>query len=492
MPSYPGFCGPSYISQSLLARPEQCMNLYPERLEVGNRQRLVLYPTPGLVLFAENATEGAACRGLFAQAGRAFAAIGTKIYELSSTGALTEIGTVALDDNPATFAMNGDAGNELFITSGDKGYIYNFSTEVFGEQVTDVTQGGMVDGYFLGLDAATSTLKVSDLLDGTTWSGLNTLQRSAAPDPWQAMVIRDRTILLFGSETTEPIYDAGTSPMPFAPVPGIVIPYGIAAPFSAKTLGASTLWLARSKDGDRQVVQMNGYNVRRVSTHAVEMAFSRYDDVSDAVAFTYQDQGHQFYELNFPLANATWVYDLALGMWHERGHWDSDARRYQMWGPQYHCHAFNKHLVGDVSGAGRIFEMNIDLYTDVDGNGLRRQRVPPIIENEQNRLIINKFQLHCDVGIGLQGATRNEADPPVVTSSDQGYDPQIMMQLSTDGGETWSEERWRSAGKLGEYQHRAQWWRCGSGRNVIIAVAMTDPVPWRIVDAIVEAKGAMH
>jgi len=96
------------------------------------------------------------------------------------------------------------------------------------------------------------------------------------------------------------------------------------------------------------------------------------------------------------------------------------------------------------------------------------------------------------VGIGLQGATRNEADPPVVTSSDQGYDPQIMMQLSTDGGETWSEERWRSAGKLGEYQHRAQWWRCGSGRNVIIAVAMTDPVPWRIIDAIVEAQGAMH
>ena len=480
MPSYPGFCGPSYESQSLLARPEQCMNMYPERLEVGGQPRLVLYPTPGLTLFAQNATEGAPCRGVFSQMGRAFTVIGTKLYEMLEFGGLTEIGTVAIDDNPATFATNGDAGNELFVTSGNQGYLYDLGTGAFTNPVSDVTQCGMVDGYFVALDAATSTLKVSDLLDGTTWTGIGTLQRSAAPDPWQAMVIRDRTIILFGSETTEPVYDAGTSPMPFAPVPGIVIPYGVDGPFSAQTLGNSTIWVTRSKDGGRQVVRMQGYTVNRISTHAMEMQLSRYDDVSDAVAYTYQDQGHQFYVLNLPRDNATWVYDLSLGLWHERGHWNSEKTEYQVWGPRFHCYAFNKHLVGDTSGPGRIYEMNIDVYTDVDGNGLRRQRIPPILEADQDRIVINRFQLHCDVGIGLVGA------------SAQGHDPQIMMQMSTDGGETWSAERWRSAGKLGKYQHRAQWWRCGSGRNVIISVAMTDPVPWRIVDAIVDAKGTMH
>ena len=82
MPSYPGFCGPSYESQSLLARPEQCMNMYPERLEVGGQPRLVLYPTPGLTLFAQDATDGAPCRGVFSQMGRAFTVIGTKLYEM--------------------------------------------------------------------------------------------------------------------------------------------------------------------------------------------------------------------------------------------------------------------------------------------------------------------------------------------------------------------------------------------------------------------------
>lgn len=477
MPPYPGFCGPTYQSQSRLARFERCMNFYPERIEVSNRQQVVLYPTPGVTSFA-TATE-APCRGVFAQAGRCFTVMGETLYEVSTNGVLTSLGTVTADQNPATFATNGDGGSELFVTSGDKGYLYNLTTGVFSNPVNDVTQGGMVDGYFVALDQSTSTLKVSDLLDGTTWSGIGTLQRSAASDPWQALLVRDRKILLFGTETTESIYNAGSNPFPFAPVPGVLIPYGIAAPFSAKSMGNSVLWLTQSKEGARQVVAMSGYNVRRVSTHAVEYQLSQYTSVSDAVAYTYQDQGHQFYVLNFPSAGATWVYDLAIGMWHERGSYNSAELKFGQWGPQYHCHFNNQHLVGD-STTGTLYTMSIDVYTDTNGNGLHRQRIPPTLRSDQDRVLVNRFQLHCDVGIGLPSATA------------QGYDPQVMMQVSRDGGLTWGYERWRSAGKIGEYLTRAQWWRCGSGRNVICAVMMSDPVPWRILDAIIDVQPGMH
>ena len=99
----------------------------------------------------------------------------------SNFGGLTEIGTVAFDDNPATFATNGDAGNELLVTSGNQGYLYDLGTGEFTNPVSDVTQCGMVDGYFVALDAATSTLKVSDLLDGSTWSGILTFTAVCRP-----------------------------------------------------------------------------------------------------------------------------------------------------------------------------------------------------------------------------------------------------------------------------------------------------------------------
>jgi hypothetical protein len=475
MPSYPGFCGPSYESQSPLASSERCMNLYPERLEMGNQQQVVLYSTPGLKAFSES-TSGP-CRGLFAQNGRCFVVMANTLYELNSAGTFTSLGTVAGDSNPATFATNGDGGDELFVTSGDQGYLYNLSTGAFSNPVSDVTMGGMLDGYFVALDQSTSTFKMSDLLDGTTWDSTQILQRNAAPDTWQAMLVKNPIILLFGSETTEPIYNAGAAPFPFAPVPNMIIPHGIAAPFSAKAIGNTVLWLTETKDGNRQVVAMMGYNAQRVSTYAVEFALSQYDNVDDAVAYTYQDQGHQFYTLNFPSANATWVFDLSMGMWHERGKWNADAMEYEVWGPEYHAFAFDKHLVGDPCN-GVIYHMSTDLFTDVDGKGLRRQRIPPILQSEQRRVFLDRFQLHCDVGVGLL--------------SGQGDDPQVMLQLSRDGGITWGSERWRSAGKMGEYLHRAQWWRLGSGRNLLPSVTMTDPVPWRILDAYINIKGGAH
>ena len=413
MPSYPGFCGPSYESQSPLASSERCMNLYPERLEMGDQQQVVLYSTPGLKAFSES-TSGP-CRGLFAQNGRCFVVMANTLYELNSAGTFTSLGTVAGDSNPATFATNGDGGDELFVTSGDQGYLYNLSTGAFSNPVSDVTMGGMLDGYFVALDQSTSTFKMSDLLDGTTWDSTQILQRNAAPDTWQAMLVKNPIILLFGSETTEPIYNAGAAPFPFAPVPNMIIPHGIAAPFSAKAIGNTVLWLTETKDGNRQVVAMMGYNAQRVSTYAVEFALSQYDNVDDAVAYTYQDQGHQFYTLNFPSANATWVFDLSMGMWHERGKWNADAMEYEVWGPEYHAFAFDKHLVGDPCN-GVIYHMSTDLFTDVDGKGLRRQRIPPILQSEQRRVFLDRFQLHCDVGVGLL--------------SGQGDDPQVMLQLS--------------------------------------------------------------
>ena len=489
MPSYPGFCGPSYASQSPLARPERCMNFYPERLEVDEYQQVVLYPTPGLETFSES-TSGP-CRGLFAQNGRCFTVMANTLYEMNAAGTFTSLGTVAGDSNPATFATNGDGGDELFVTSGNEGYLYNLTTGVFSNPVSDVTMGGMLDGYFVALDQATSTFKISDLLDGTTWQSTQILQRNAAPDTWQAMLVKNPIVFLFGSETTEAIYNAGSAPFPFAPDRNVIIPFGIAAPFSAQTIGTQALWLTETKDGSRQVVSMTGYNTERVSTHAVEFALSTYDNVDDAVAYTYQDQGHLFYTINFPSANATWVYDLSMGMWHERGQWNADAMEYEVWGPEYHAYAFDKHLVGDPCN-GILYNMSTNVFTDVDGKGLRRQRIPPILQSEQTRIFLDRFQLHVDVGIGLQGATRNADDPPVVTSSDQGYDPQIMLQLSRDGGITWGAERWRSAGKMGEYLHRAQWWRLGSGRNLLPSITMPDPVPWRILDAYINVKGGAH
>ncbi len=57
-----------------------------------------------------------------------------------------------------------------------------------------------------------------------------------------------------------------------------------------------------------------------------------------------------------------------------------------------------------------------------------------------------------------------------------GTDPQVMMQISRDGGHEWGGELWRSMGRMGRYRHRAVWNRLGRARDWLFKFRITDPI----------------
>jgi len=70
---------------------------------------------------------------------------------------------------------------------------------------------------------------------------------------------------------------------------------------------------------------------------------------------------------------------------------------------------------------------------------------------------------------------------------DAGTDPKAMLRYSDDGGHTWSNEIWRSVGKIGKYGWRAVWNRLGSSRNRVYELTVSDPVKWVVTGANLEA-----
>lgn len=99
---------------------------------------------------------------------------------------------------------------------------------------------------------------------------------------------------------------------------------------------------------------------------------------------------------------------------------------------------------------------------------IRRMRQFTIPSVENYWIFCQKIELEFQRGVGL------------VTG--QGSDPQIMFQLSRDGGKTWGSEIWRSAGPLGEYQKRAIWRKLGRARNPVGRFIVSDPVFWAFQD----------
>ena len=462
MEPWDGFIGGSYLSPYANVSVEDLINRYPEvTASPGTRARapLILRRTPGLVLFA-TAGNGP-LRTMFYQDGRCFCVSGSEFYEISAAGTATLIGTVATNANPAQISSNGTAGNQLRIISGGLGYTYNRSTSTFA-QITDaqfpsnVVMGGFIDTYFIVLAYDTRSVQWSTSEDGTNWSATDVFEKSQTSDNIRAMIIDRRLVYLLGSKTTEVWGNTGDTNQTFAPVQDI-IQHGIGSPWSAVPINNTIAWLGEDEHGAGQAWAIQGFTPTRFSNDAVEARWRAYGSLRSAYAHGYTEEGHSFYQVTFP-QKATWVYDFATGMWHQRlrlveGEFEPHLARCHAW-------AFDMHLVGSRVD-GKIYQQSLDVYDDA-GDPIRWVRRSPHLFGRKP-ITVNAFRLQCSTGIGL--------------TTGQGSDPQYMFRYSIDKGNTWSDELQESPGAIGEYDTIVQWNRLGQAEDGwVFEVAGSEPI----------------
>lgn len=461
--------GSSYVARSVNAADNRMVNLYPEAIPEGGKESGFLTRAPGLRLLG-TAGQGP-CRGMWQFGNYGYVVSGEKLYQINSFWDATELGTVS-GNGPVSMADN---GTQLFIACNPDGFIYNATSNTF-QKITDpdfpgAVTVGYIDGYFVFNAPNSQQFYVTAIFDGTDIDALDFASAEGSPDGLVALIVDHREVWLFGTNSVEVWYDAGTTDFPLARIQGAFNEIGCAAAYSVAKLDNALFWLGADARGRGIVYRANGYTGQRVSTHAVEWQIQQYGSLSDAVGYTYQQDGHAFYVLNFPSANTTWIYDVATNGWHERaGFVNGQFTRH--WG---NCQmAFNSEIViGDYAN-GNFYAFDMDVYSD---NGsvqrwLRSWRALPTGQNNLKRTAQHSLQLDCQTGVG------------VVTG--QGSDPQVMLRWSDDGGHTWSSEHWRSMGKIGEYGYRTIWRRLGMTlklRDRVYEVSGTDPVKIAVMGA---------
>jgi hypothetical protein len=461
--------GQSYVARSVNAADSRMVNLFPEAIPFGGKESAFLNRAPGLRLLATLGT--GPIRGLWQYGNYGYAVSGGTFYKIDTNWNAVVIGAVG-GSGPVSFADN---GIQLFIAANPNGYIYNAATNVYG-QITDPDFPGAVtvsylDGYFVFNEPNSQRIWLTSLFDGTTIDPLDFASAEGAPDNIVALMADHRELWVFGTNSVEVWYDAGTADFPLARIQGAYNELGCIAPYSVAKLDNSLFWLGADARGRGIVYRANGYSGLRMSTHAVEWQIQQYTDISDAIGYTYQQDGHAFYVLVFPTANTTWVYDAATQVWHERAGWENN----QFVRHRGNCQmSFNSEIViGDYAN-GNIYAFDLDVYAD---NGsiqkwLRSWRALQTGQNNLHRTAQHSLQLDCESGVGL--------------NLGQGSDPQVMLRWSDDGGHTWSNEHWRSMGQIGTFGYRVFWRRLGMTlklRDRVYEISGTDPVKLVILGA---------
>jgi Phage stabilisation protein len=532
--------GSAYVARSINAADNRCVNLFPELIPEGGKEAAFFNRAPGLK-FQQTVGTGP-IRALWAHQtnGADFYVVsGNEVYKLTSlTGTPVKLGNVS-GTGPVSIADN---GTQLFFACNPDGYIYNETTNVFS-QITDPDFPGAVtvqylDGYFVFNEPNSQRLWVTSLLDGTAIDPLDFASAEGSPDGVAAVAVQHRELWVFGTDTVEVWYDAGLAAFPMAPIQGALNEIGCAAAFSVAKLDNALFWLGADARGYGIVYRNKGYSGERISTHAIEYAIQQYTTISDAVGYTYQQEGHAFYVLNFPTANATWVYDVSTQAWHERAGFSNGA--FTRHRSNCQCNFNYNTVIGDYQN-GNIYTFDLNVYADNSGvqKWLRSWRALPTGQNNLKRTAHHSLQLDAETGVGLNGYPAYDAqdlttevndviiaefvqgylttqagnqlvteagdgNEPLVTQvqpledfngyaletnaypATAGYDPQVMLRWSDDGGHTWSNEHWNSMGKIGTYGTRTIWRRLGMTEKIrdrVYEVSGTDPIKIAIVGA---------
>lgn len=413
---------------------------------------------------------------------------------LASTTIITALGTGT--GSTGTYTIN----NAQYLSSRTM-YALNFTQM----PTTDGAFSGggtvdIVDNYFVYNRPGTQQWAASDVLSPIT-RALSFSSKDGAPDNLVSMIVDHREVYLLGEKTSEVWTDVGTFPFAFQRIPGTSTQHGIAAQFTMARLGNSFAYVSRNDRGQGQVVMMNGYVPQRISTHAVENSIKD-QYIEDAIAWSYQLEGHEFYVVTFPSVDLTWSYDTSTGMWNKWLWVDSEN--------VYHRHRGNCSalfqgliLVGDWEN-GKIYQLDPENYTDDEGP-IRRLRRCPHLVTDFFRQYFSTLQIQFQPGVGLSGITQSISNSAIAgvalaglavagTSGTEisNVNPKAMLRWSNDGGSTWSNERWVGIGEQGKYQNRAIWRRLGWARDRVFEVVVTDPVKAVIVSADLVAEAGVN
>lgn len=253
---------------------------------------------------------------------------------------------------------------------------------------------------------------------------------------------------------------------------------GSNSPGTVTEVNGHVSFLGSGARGERSVWSTAGGEPVRISTNAIERELQG-ADTSDAYAFGYVGNGHQFYVLTVPAIRKTFCFDFATKQWHNRSTRDKEGRDVEWWAR--HSADIGGETVIAGMGVPVLAALDRDKFDNYMGEPIIKRRTAPILLDDFAPFMLNDVQLLWNTGTSTDYDNSRGAREPVV-----------MLDVSTDGGNTFGSERWATGGKVGQYGHRSVWYGIGMGTLFVLRFTISDRVNVVITGAKVSYTRCAH
>lgn len=452
----PVFIGGSNPARSPDADDSVLVNGYVEAQEGNARAPVGCYGMPGTVLAHTMGT--GPHRGVIKQGTDSYFVSGSHVFRRDAAGVVTDCGAITTSTGRVGMASN---GTEVLIVDGVKGWLVTgalLSEIIDPDFPNGVTGAAFLNAYFVVFGDGSQIFHWSqDPNSGVAWDGLDFASAEANPDDLVGGVADHSQLWFIGDESGEVFDNVADADAPFQRSGSSFIEFGTVSPWTVQSFDNSVVWLSRSREGQGMFIRTQGGNPVRFSTHALEDAIAQYPTLSDAYAFTFQMEGHNFYACTFPSGDTTWFFDAASGLWAQWAWRNPAFNSLHRHRAATHVFVNGKHLVGDWQD-GRVYELRMDAYTDA-GDPIPLIRRAPTVFDETALLTMQDLRIDMETGVATPECPN----------------PQVLFRYYRDG-RTASEWKSRSIGKVGQYGKQVRFINLGQGRAWGFEIQITDPV----------------
>lgn len=418
---------------------------YPRNLVPVPKQQGIsngyLRPADGIELFGTGPGIG---RGGINWNGVCYRAMGTKLVSIGSTGTATTLGEIGYGDL-CSFDYSFD---RLAVSSGGRLYYWNGATLT---QVTDSDLGTVVDfvwidGYFATTDG--EYIAVTELNDPTSINPMKYGSSEVDPDRIVALVKLRSELYAANRYTMEVFQNIGGDGFPFQRIDGAQLQRGAVGTHAVTTYADSIAFVGSGRNEAVAVWIGNNSTAVKVSTREIDQILSGYteDELSGCLMESRVFDGHQLLYVHLP--DRTLVYDVAA----------SQAVNESIW------FTLTTSLVGNEAYKARNFVYCYNQWLSEDPTEARHGVMVDNVSSHYGEVVGWDFGTLITYNGGM-GAIINQLELVALTGRvGLGANPTIWTSYSTDG-QTWSVERGRSAGKIGERNKRLTWLQQGHMRN---------------------------
>lgn len=241
---------------------------------------------------------------------------------------------------------------------------------------------------------------------------------------------------------------------------------------SIASVNNSVFFVSNGMNAGRAIFAINGTEFTKISDTWIDDLLVQ-ADTGHMIGYSYSRSNHAFYCLYIRFKDGsarTLCYDASTNKWAERSSRDYRTGKDKAWNCVYPVWFNNMTIFGHLNDSQLVY-----LDDEYHREDINKTETVPLIRRRQSPVVLSNYQnfILDEVGIELNTGTIKDYEA----------NPKIQLEISEDGGNSFTNTLLEECGKTGQYFYRVRFLSLGMQRLCVLRITFSEDMDLTLTNA---------